>query len=82
MSFRTLNNELLDTYQLKSLDALVELDLLQHELVRRDADGRFELIRKDPNGSTTPGEERHQTTVYDQVIRCLGFQFDPSLWHR
>ena len=78
---RTLNNEILDTYQLKSLDALLELDLLQYELHRRNDDGRFQLIRKLPRQTTT-NEEREQTTSYDQVIRCLGFKFDTSIWHR
>ncbi|CAF1007257.1 unnamed protein product [Rotaria sp. Silwood1] len=77
---RAINNQLLDTYQLKSLDALVELDLMEHELSRRPYDGRIQLKRKkfDMDPSI---QERQETTIYDRVIRCLGFKFDESIWH-
>lgn len=75
-----MNNQLLDTYQLKSLDALVEVDLMEHELHRRAEDGRFQLIRKYPN-TMAATQERQEATAYDQVIRCLGFKFDTSIWH-
>ncbi|CAF1342999.1 unnamed protein product [Rotaria sordida] len=77
---RAINNQLLDTYQLKSLDALVETDLMEHELSRRPGDGRIQLKRKklamDPSI-----QERQETATYDLVIRCLGFKFDESIWH-
>lgn len=76
--FSALNNQLLDTYQLKSLDALVEVDLVQHELHRRIEDGRIELRRT----KIDHVQERQQAVGYDHVIRCLGFKFDDSLWHR
>ncbi|UJR13885.1 hypothetical protein I4U23_000892 [Adineta vaga] len=78
---RAINNQLLDTYQLKSLDALVEIDLLDHELYQRAIDGRFQLKRKQTDTNISI-QERQEATVYDRVIRCLGFQFDNSIWHR
>ena len=70
----------MDTYQLKSLDALVEIDLLEHELSQRPSDGRFQLKRKQFHANPSI-QERQEATVYDRVIRCLGFQFDNSIWH-
>ncbi|CAF1190191.1 unnamed protein product [Adineta ricciae] len=77
---RAINNQLLDTYQLKSLDALAEIDLLEHELSKRSSDGRFQLSRKQSHANPSI-QERQEATVYDRVIRCLGFQFDNSIWH-
>jgi hypothetical protein len=78
--YRAINNQLLDTYQLKSLDALVEIDLMEHELHRRTSDGRIQLKRRKSEMIIT-GQERQETTIYDRVIRCLGFKFDNSIWH-
>lgn len=78
--YRAINNQLLDTYQLKSLDALVEIDLLQHELSRRPNDGRIQLKRK-KSDMMISAQERQETAIYDLVIRCLGFKFDNSIWH-
>ena len=75
-----MNNQLLDTYQLKSLDALVEIDLAEHELHRRTTDQRIELKLKDSNSKLNI-PDRQQIVAYDQVIRCLGFKFDHSIWH-
>ncbi|CAF1181873.1 unnamed protein product [Adineta steineri] len=77
---RAINNELLDTYQLKSLDALIEIDLMNHELLQRSIDGRIQLKRKQSDMITSI-HERQETTIYDRVIRCLGFKFDNSIWH-
>ena len=78
---RAINNQLLDTYQLKSLDALVEIDLMEHELSQRQIDGRFQLKRKKMETMNIYTQERQETTIYDRVIRCLGFKFDNSIWH-
>ncbi len=78
--YRAINNQLLDTYQLKSLDALVEIDLMQHELFRRSIDGRIQLKRKESDRILST-QERQETIIYDRVIRCLGFKFDNSIWH-
>ena len=65
---------------MKSLDALVEIDLMDHELSRRSIDGRIQLKRK--RSDMIPFvHERQETTTYDRVIRCLGFKFDNSIWH-
>lgn len=79
---RAINNGLLDTYQLKSLDGLLEADLVELSLVKR-SDGRLQLIPE--NGDLTTADKlvidnfalRHP---YDKVIRCLGFTFDFSIF--
>ncbi|CAF4018527.1 unnamed protein product [Rotaria sp. Silwood2] len=77
---RAINNQLLDTYQLKSLDALIEIDLMEHELSRRPGDGRIQLkLRKSDMDASI--QERQEIPIYDRVIRCLGFKFDESIWH-
>ncbi len=77
---RAINNQLLDTYQLKSLDALVEIDLIDHELTQNSIDGRFQLKQK-TSDTMVHTRERQETVTYDRVIRCLGFRFDDSIWH-
>ena len=79
-SRRAINNQLLDTYQLKSLDGLLELDLVEHELYRRPSDGRIQLQAKE-SAAMGSVHERQESAVYDKVIRCLGFKFDSSIWH-
>ncbi|XP_030840170.1 FAD-dependent oxidoreductase domain-containing protein 2 [Strongylocentrotus purpuratus] len=79
---RAINNGLLDTYQLKSLDGLLEADMVELSLVKR-SDGRLQLIPQD--GDLTIADKlvidnfalRHP---YDKVIRCLGFTFDFSIF--
>lgn len=62
---RGINNELLDTYQLKSLDALLErnvdTDGVEYEL----RDGKIFI----PHLNLGP---------YDRVINCMGFNYDPE----
>ena len=65
---------------MKSLDALVEIDLMEYELFRRPVDGRIQLKHK-LSETAMVVQEREETTIYDLVIRCLGFQFDNSIWH-
>lgn len=72
---RGVNNALLDTYQLKSLDAVVEANLDKVEFVR--------------NGSklsvSAPGMAADNFAVrepYDRIVRCLGFKFNDSLFSR
>ena len=78
--YRAINNQLLDTYQLKSLDALVEIDLMEYELVRSPVDNRIQLKLK-VSDTAAYSEDRQEAITYDQVIRCLGFKFDYSIWH-
>ncbi|WAQ97521.1 FXRD2-like protein [Mya arenaria] len=75
---RAINNELLDTYQLKSLDGVLEASLSEVAIVK-DADGKLALKIVDSG----PEEESEDTfdnfamrEPYDRIIRCLGFTFD------
>ena len=71
-----INNGLLDTYQLKSLDGLLESDISELGLRYVNASGskgHFTLSIED----LSTGDLRFpQQTDYDIVIRCMGFLFD------
>nr|CAB3246962.1 FAD-dependent oxidoreductase domain-containing protein 2-like [Phallusia mammillata] len=83
---RAVNNGLLDTYQLKSLDGLFEGSVSDIQLKKSQIDGR--LYVDNFGNSTIPGGEIVGAVDndalregYDRVIRCLGFLFDHSLFH-
>ncbi|XP_043824378.1 FAD-dependent oxidoreductase domain-containing protein 2 [Dromiciops gliroides] len=89
---RAINNGLLDTYQLKSLDGLIEVDLKDIAVVK-DSEGRLRITlpilveRADKNASAQavplPQDEVDNFAMrvpYDRVIRCLGFTFDFSIF--
>jgi thioredoxin reductase len=68
---RAINNNLLDTYQLKSQNALL--------------DGNVERIERRDNGyivtvSFARANEVKKDLFYDRVIVCTGFRFDPSIF--
>eukprot|EP00079_Xenopus_tropicalis_P034645 XP_017948416.1 PREDICTED: FAD-dependent oxidoreductase domain-containing protein 2 isoform X1 [Xenopus tropicalis] len=93
---RAINNGLLDTYQLKSLDGLLEGDLEDLALVR-DGDGKLYVTHKHYLKKSIDNT-RNQTNShshgmpqdymdnfaardpYDRVIRCLGWKFDFSIF--
>ncbi|XP_053577354.1 FAD-dependent oxidoreductase domain-containing protein 2 isoform X3 [Bombina bombina] len=95
---RAINNGLLDTYQLKSLDGLLEGDLSDLALVRDEAGKVYvshrHYLRRDtePAGnktgitlSTLPQDDLDNFAArepYDRVIRCLGWSFDFSIFDR
>uniref|UniRef100_A0A6Q2YFM4 FAD-dependent oxidoreductase domain containing 2 n=1 Tax=Esox lucius TaxID=8010 RepID=A0A6Q2YFM4_ESOLU len=89
---RAVNNELLDTYQLKSLDGLVEGGLEDIAIKRR---GQFYLtlaeLLEHPDGKNSTKITAANLPVYhndnfslrqpyDRVIRCLGFRFNFSIF--
>ncbi|XP_015717642.1 FAD-dependent oxidoreductase domain-containing protein 2 [Coturnix japonica] len=91
---RAINNGLLDTYQLKSLDGLLEGDLEDLAIVK-DKKGklhitlRFYLENSNTSagidGITLPQDELDNFATrapYDRVIRCLGWKFDFSIYNR
>ncbi|XP_074682642.1 FAD-dependent oxidoreductase domain-containing protein 2 [Strix aluco] len=91
---RAINNGLLDTYQLKSLDGLLEGDLEDLAIVK-DKKGklhitlRFYLENRNTSGGidsiTLPQDELDNFATrapYDRVIRCLGWKFDFSIYNR
>jgi thioredoxin reductase len=68
---RAINNNLLDTYQLKSQNAV--LDCTIERIERRD--GRFEVAV-----SYSHAGSEQEVLVYDRVIACTGFRFDASIF--
>uniref|UniRef100_A0A8D0H2I6 FAD-dependent oxidoreductase domain-containing protein 2 n=1 Tax=Sphenodon punctatus TaxID=8508 RepID=A0A8D0H2I6_SPHPU len=91
---RAINNGLLDTYQLKSLDGLLEGDLEDLAIVK-DKKGKLHITLRfylENNNSsagaksiTLPQDELDNfapRAPYDRVIRCLGWKFDFSIFNR
>jgi len=91
---RATNNGLLDTYQLKSLDGLLEGNLEDLAIVK-DKKGklhitlRFYLENRNTSAGidsiTLPQDELDNFATrapYDRVIRCLGWKFDFSIYNR
>ncbi|KAK7111989.1 FAD-dependent oxidoreductase domain-containing protein 2-like [Littorina saxatilis] len=71
---RAINNGLLDTYQLKSLDGLLEAGI-EEVTMERTEDGKLMMVAGDMDFDNFAMRE-----PYDKVIRCLGFKFDLSIF--
>ncbi|KAG8556325.1 hypothetical protein GDO81_018027 [Engystomops pustulosus] len=95
---RAVNNGLLDTYQLKSLDGLLEGDLSDLAIIRDDS-GKLYVTHKhylQKNLNSTSNHSMKSATMllqddidnfaarepYDRVIRCLGWKFDFSIYDK
>nr|XP_027794538.1 FAD-dependent oxidoreductase domain-containing protein 2 isoform X3 [Marmota flaviventris] len=91
---RAINNGLLDTYQLKSLDGLLESDLTDLAIVK-DHEGRFHITLKffleetsanqSADAIPLPQDDNDNFAMrvaYDRVIRCLGWRFDFSIFNQ
>ncbi|KAK3862612.1 hypothetical protein Pcinc_031546, partial [Petrolisthes cinctipes] len=80
---RAVNNGLLDTYQLKSLDGVLEASVEEMMLEQRGS----KVFVMFPSMSETVGEAESDfdnfslREGYHYVLRCLGFKFDFSLFH-
>lgn len=74
---RAVNNALLDTYQLKSLDGLLEAGLTQ-VLLQKVGDKL--MIGPSSDQGVNLGDNFALRDPYDKVIRCLGFVFDSSIF--
>lgn len=70
-NLRAVNNNFLDTYQLKSQNAVVDATISQ---IKRKND-QFVV-----SFSYTHANEEQEDIVYDRVIVCTGFQFDNSIF--
>ena len=70
-----MNNALLDTYQLKSQDGIMEVDVRDIGLVKT-ADDKL-AVKVDFLDAADNYAFREP---YDHVIRCLGWKFDKSLF--
>ena len=77
--YRAVNNGLLDTYQLKSLDGVLEGSIEEMQIVKEGESLRLDFI---PNESFASIDNFAMRDPYDRVIGCLGFQFDDSLFNR
>jgi len=86
---RAVNNGILDTYQLKSLDALLEAPVEEMAVIKRDGklyvdafDGTGENVvtAEQPSESGRAPDNFAVREPYDRVIRCLGFKFDFSIF--
>uniref|UniRef100_A0A4D5S014 Putative conserved secreted protein n=1 Tax=Ixodes scapularis TaxID=6945 RepID=A0A4D5S014_IXOSC len=71
---RAINNDLLDHYQLKSLDGLLEADLRELKIVRTPSGKIAVHVINDTYNYVPPEDE------YDTVIRCLGFTYDDTMF--
>ena len=69
---RAVNNNVLDTYQLKSQNAVLDCSI---ERITRRADGMFEV-----KVTYTHALEEQEALLYDRVIVCTGFRFDDSIF--
>uniref|UniRef100_A0A670XUS6 L-amino-acid oxidase n=1 Tax=Pseudonaja textilis TaxID=8673 RepID=A0A670XUS6_PSETE len=90
---RAINNGLLDTYQLKSLDGLIEGDLEDLVLIK-DRKGKLHITLRyylensnssDPESVTLPQDELDNFATrapYDRAIRCLGWKFDFAIFNK
>ncbi|MCA9130406.1 MAG: NAD(P)-binding domain-containing protein [Planctomycetales bacterium] len=69
---RAVNNNILDTYQLKSQNAILDAETMQ---ICRQADGRLAVTFRYKHA-----EGEVEQLVYDRVICCTGFRFDCSIF--
>lgn len=69
---RAVNNNILDTYQLKSQNAVLDAETRS---IRRREDGRLAVTF-----AYRHAEGEVEELVYDRVIRCTGFRFDASIF--
>ncbi|MFG2005339.1 NAD(P)-binding domain-containing protein [Spirillospora sp. NPDC048911] len=69
---RAVNNNFLDTYQLKSQNTILDGTV---ESIERQSDGRYRVMFR--YARTT---EASRELFYDRVIACTGFRFDASVF--
>ncbi|KAK3705201.1 hypothetical protein QZH41_014001, partial [Actinostola sp. cb2023] len=86
---RAINNGILDTYQLKSLDALLEAPLEELAVIKKDnklyvdafeGDGKHAVTSTKIVKNSDQPDNFAIREPYDRIIRCLGFQFDFSIF--
>lgn len=78
---RAVNNALLDTYQLKSLDGIADGILVEELAVVKDGEKlRVLIVDKEGNDVTTDNYALREP--YDRVISCLGYTYNFSLFSR
>lgn len=70
---RAVNNNFLDTYQLKSQNAVLDALITG---IRRNADGK----RLDVDLEYAHARGEKETLTYDRVLNCTGFTFDSGIF--
>jgi len=78
---RAVNNALLDTYQLKSLDAVLEAKIDIVEIVKNGSK-LYLRAGKHMDVDILDRDNFAMREPYDRIIRCLGFKFNDSLFSR
>ncbi|MWD27559.1 NAD(P)-binding protein [Aquicoccus sp. SCR17] len=68
---RAVNNNFLDTYQLKSQNAVIDAEVTRIEKV----EGVYKVTCE-----MQAAEGHEMVLTYDHVIACTGFRFDPSIF--
>ncbi|XP_064633746.1 FAD-dependent oxidoreductase domain-containing protein 2-like [Lineus longissimus] len=76
---RAVNNALLDTYQLKSLDGVLETPIEQMKIIKKGDKLYAFPLEVETNSDNYDNYAMRE--AYDVVIRCLGFHFDHSIFH-
>ncbi len=71
---RAVNNNILDTYQLKSQNAILDAETLG---IRRQEDGSYAVKFKYQHA-----EGEIEELCYDRVLCCTGFRFDASIFEQ
>ena len=71
---RAINNQILDTYQLKSLDGLLESDVSQMSLVKRDGKLHIEPIEQPPEEEDKEKEGNNENVDEDEDESSLPIQ--------
>ncbi|XP_013411120.1 FAD-dependent oxidoreductase domain-containing protein 2-like [Lingula anatina] len=77
---RAVNNGLLDTYQLKSLDAVLEAPIEEAALVKTKQ-GKIKLVFSAGDMDENLFDNFAMRDDYDVVIRCTGWKFDDEVFH-
>lgn len=81
---RAVNNALLDTYQLKSLDGVLEASVEEVRVVKTP-ENKLLLKIRDEEGSMPEDQMFDNFAMrepYDKIITCLGFMFDHSVFNQ
>ncbi|KAJ8317913.1 hypothetical protein KUTeg_003004 [Tegillarca granosa] len=76
---RAVNNALLDTYQLKSLDGVIESTVDEVQFVK-EGDKLVIKFRDDEDDIQYGIDNFALREPYDRIIRCLGFKFDMEIF--
>lgn len=75
--YRAVNNEILDSFVLGSLDSILEQDLRYYDIVKQP-EGKLVLKSRLAN---IESDGSILGTSYDRIISCLGFRWDSTIFH-